>query len=93
MNRHHLLLLLLALLAGLNIALLAHTEVSSAPLRITATPSPTPTPQPVVAVYVVQRGDTLFAIGRRFGVNPHAIARANKIINGEHDFRHTSYRT
>ena len=67
MKRHHLLLLLLALLAGLIIALLSHSVVSSAPLRITATPSPTPsptatartpTPQPAAVTYVVQRGDT-----------------------------------
>lgn len=90
MKRHHLLLLLLALLAGLIIALLSHSVVSSAPLRITATPSPTPsatatartpTPQPAAVTYVVQRGDTLFAIGRRFGVNPYDIARANNIVN------------
>jgi len=89
-KRHHLLLLLLALLAGLIIALLSHSVVSSAPLRITATPSPTPpptatartpTPQPAAVTYVVQRGDTLFAIGRRFGVNPYDIARANNIVN------------
>ena len=34
MNRHHLLLLLLALLAGLIIALLSHSVVNSAPLQV-----------------------------------------------------------
>jgi LysM repeat protein len=85
MNRHHLLLLLIALLIGLIIALLTHSVVVSAPLAITATPSPsaTPTPTPAFApvTYVVQRGDTLAAIGRRFGVNYLDIARANNIIN------------
>ncbi|HEY4689298.1 MAG TPA: LysM domain-containing protein [Anaerolineae bacterium] len=81
MNRHHLLLLLLALLAGLIIALLAHSSVTSAPLRITTTPSPTPTPRSAAITYVVQRGDTLSAIARRFGVSVIDIARANNIIN------------
>lgn len=76
MKRHHLLLLLLALLAGLVIALLSHSIVVSAPLPIT----PTPTPSTSIT-YVVQRGDTLYAIGQRFGVSYLEIARANKILN------------
>jgi LysM repeat protein len=75
MKRHHLILLLIALLAGLAIALLTHSAAAGAPARLTATLQPTP------VIYVVQRGDTLFAIGRRFGVNPYDIARANNIIN------------
>ena len=31
--------------------------------------------------YVVRYGDTLFSIGRRYGVNPWAIARANGLWN------------
>jgi LysM repeat protein len=85
MKRHHLLLLLIALLAGLILALLSHSGVAGAPLRLTPTPSPTatrtPTPRPAAASYVVQRGDTLYAIGRRFGVSHIEIARANNIIN------------
>jgi LysM repeat protein len=31
--------------------------------------------------YIVKAGDTLFAIGRRFGVNPYAIASYNHLAN------------
>ena len=31
--------------------------------------------------YVVKAGDTLFAIGRRYGVNPYEIARYNRLAN------------
>ena len=31
--------------------------------------------------YVVKAGDTLFAIGRRYGVNPYDIARYNHLAN------------
>jgi len=77
MKRHHLFLLLIAFLASLILALLSHSGVVSAPLRLT----PTPTPQPAPITYVVQRGDTLYAIGRRFGVSYLDIAHANNIIN------------
>jgi LysM repeat protein len=39
----------------------------------------TPTTPPTQQVYVVQAGDTLFAISRRFGVTVQAIATANNI--------------
>ena len=42
---------------------------------------PTPQPQPQQNIYVVQSGDTLSAIGRKFGVNYMDIARANGISN------------
>lgn len=50
----------------------------------TPTPKPTstpggPTPQP--SVYVVQPGDTLYSIARRFGTTVWAIAQANHIVN------------
>jgi nucleoid-associated protein YgaU len=53
----------------------------------TATPTfrppsfPTPIVPPSGQVYVVQRGDTLFRIARRFGVNLFALAAANGITN------------
>ncbi|HLF28803.1 MAG TPA: LysM domain-containing protein [Anaerolineae bacterium] len=81
MKRRHLLLLLLGVLTGLIIALLSHSIVASAPPRITTTPSVTPTPPATRVTYTVQRGDTLFAIGRRFGVRVSDIARANNILN------------
>jgi LysM repeat protein len=33
------------------------------------------------AVHIVQRGETLYSIARRYGVNMWAIARANRITN------------
>lgn len=33
------------------------------------------------AYHRVSRGETLFSIGRRYGVNPYAIARANHLPN------------
>jgi LysM repeat protein len=41
--------------------------------------SPGTTPPPAQQAYVVQAGDTLFAISRRFGVSVQAIATANNI--------------
>ena len=81
MKRHRLLLLLLALLIGMIVALLSHTPVVSAPLRITPTPSNTPTRTPAVVTYTVQSGDTLYGIGQRFGVSYLDVARANGILN------------
>ena len=59
----------------------------SAPPTATPTPppQPTPVPAPIAAVtsgqtsYTVKPGDRLFSIGRQFGVNPFAIAQANRI--------------
>ena len=42
---------------------------------------PTVTPSPNPTVYIVQRGDTLYSIARRYGTTVHAIAVANKIAN------------
>jgi len=41
----------------------------------------TPTPSPSPATYVVQRGDTLYSIARRYGTTVGAIALANRIAN------------
>lgn len=61
----------------------------TAPLVPTAPPQPTaPPPQPTAApqvnaqgntVHTVKSGDTLFSIGRLYGVNPYSIAAANNI--------------
>ncbi|MCA9979538.1 MAG: LysM peptidoglycan-binding domain-containing protein [Anaerolineales bacterium] len=40
-----------------------------------------PDPIPPSGTYVVQAGDTLFSIGRRFGVDHRLIAEANGIVN------------
>jgi LysM repeat protein len=46
------------------------------------TPVPqTPTPQPGPVVYIVQRGDTLYSIARRYGTTVEAIAIQNHIVN------------
>jgi LysM repeat protein len=42
---------------------------------------PTVTPFPSPGVYVVQLGDTLYSIARRYGTTVHALAVANKIAN------------
>ncbi|MGI6679245.1 MAG: LysM peptidoglycan-binding domain-containing protein [Dehalobacterium sp.] len=48
----------------------------------TPTPSPTPTPTPrPPRTYVVQPGDTLFAIARRFGTTVEAIVELNNIAD------------
>jgi len=49
----------------------------------TETPSPTPPPDcgDILGYHVVQPGETLYAIGRAYGVRPDAIARCNSIIN------------
>jgi LysM repeat protein len=49
-----------------------------------STPPPTrtpPAPRPTRTIYVVQPGDTLYSIARRFGTTVWAIARANHIVN------------
>ena len=64
-------------------------EVPSEPETVTPevpsepAPEPVPQPQPVVeaGTYTVQPGDTLSAIGERFGVPFQVIARANGIAN------------
>jgi LysM repeat protein len=47
----------------------------------TGTPPPTTTPPPGGTTYTVQRGDTLSAIARRFGVTVQAIMTANNLTN------------
>jgi LysM repeat protein len=58
----------------------------------TPTPGPTPTPTPTPSVtptppwdilgyHTVQQGETLYCIGRAYGVDPYAIATQNGIVN------------
>jgi len=71
-----------------------HTAVIGAPLtpEPTRTPvrtpaaSPTtePTPQTGGTVYIVQSGDTLYSIARRFGLSTQALATANNIADPSH---------
>jgi LysM repeat protein len=47
----------------------------------TNTPYPTYVPGPILGYHTVQRGETLFCIGRAYGVDPYAIASKNAIVN------------
>jgi LysM repeat protein len=56
------------------------------PLTPTPSPIPTPTTTPtpagtILGYHTVQPGETLFCIGRAYGVDPYAIARQNNILN------------
>ena len=44
-------------------------------------PLPTPVPGQTPVTYVVQRGDTLYSIARRYGTTVQAIATLNRIVN------------
>jgi len=55
------------------------TAGTASPALSTHTSTPTPTPQ----TYVVQAGDTLFAIAERFGVTVEALIAANNIDDPE----------
>jgi LysM repeat protein len=50
---------------------------------LTPTPSVTPTPLPggILGYHTVQPTETLFCIGRAYGVDPYAIATQNNILN------------
>jgi soluble lytic murein transglycosylase-like protein len=52
-------------------------------LRLFATPAPTAAPAPRVRVYeivhVVQQGDSLIRIARRYGADPDVVARRNRL--------------
>ena len=47
----------------------------------TSTPAPTAIPSTVLGYHTVQVGQTLFCIGRAYGVDPYAIATKNGIVN------------
>jgi LysM repeat protein len=53
----------------------AATQPPSATATSTATTAPG-----AGTTYIVQPGDRLFSIGRKFGVNPYSIAQANNIV-------------
>lgn len=55
----------------------ASATPSATPTSRPATKTPSPTPTPIV--YVVQPGDSLDGIGRKFGVSTDAILRANNL--------------
>jgi LysM repeat protein len=47
----------------------------------TATPTPTPSPGEILGHHTVKSTETLFCIGRAYGVDPYAIATQNNILN------------
>jgi len=49
----------------------------------TPTPTRTPTPSPgtILGYHTVRSGETLYCIGRAYGVDPYAIASRNSILN------------
>jgi len=60
------------------------TPITLTPLPVTLTPPPPVTltpPPPTPTRYVVQRGDTLYSIARRFGVSIWQLASLNNIYN------------
>jgi LysM repeat protein len=50
----------------------------SASVAPSATPEPTPEPEPTPQVYVIEKGDTLLKIAKRYGVTLEALLAANK---------------
>jgi LysM repeat protein len=47
----------------------------------TSTPVPTTVPGPIICYHTVKSGETLFCIGRAYGIDPYAIAIQNSIVN------------
>lgn len=62
----------IVLISVLVLQLVGLTAVSAAPAAQTGMPAP---------LHLVRPGETLFAIGRLYGVNPWAIARINRLPN------------
>ena len=59
------------------------TNTPTATFSATPTASPTTTPTPTavtVGEHVVRRGETLYCIGRAYGVQPNTIAQANRLV-------------
>lgn len=59
------------------------SSTPSPTLTPATTPSATPSPPPgnILGYHTVQPGETLYCIGRAYGVDPYAIASQNNILN------------
>ena len=68
---------MLVLVSVVLASLLLTTSVAAAP----ASSSPAPAPWGAARYHTVRPGETLFSIGRLYGVNPYAIASANHLYN------------
>jgi len=71
---------MLVLVSVVLASLLVTTSVAAAP----ATSSPAPATWGAPRYHTVRPGETLFSIGRLYGVNPYAIASANRLYNPNH---------
>jgi len=71
---------MLVLVSVVLASLLVTTSVAAAP----ATSSPAPATLGAARYHWVRPGETLFSIGRLYGVNPYAIASANHLYNPNH---------
>jgi LysM repeat protein len=75
---------LLSMPAGYGLAQTSATPTSSQSPVETPTISPTTTPVPtgqILGYHTVRPGETLYCIGRAYGVDPYAIATQNGILN------------
>ena len=62
---------------------IASLEATITALLPTATAPPSDTPSPFIGQHIVQLNETLYCIGRGYGVRPDAIAQANNLsLNG-----------
>ena len=69
---------MLVLVSVVLASLLVTTSVAAAPATSS---SPAPATLTVARYHTVRPGETLFSIGRLYGVNPYAIASANHLYN------------
>ena len=69
---------MLVLVSVVLASLLLTTSVAAAPAT---SPSPAPAMWSAPGYHTVRPGETLFSIGRLYGVNPYAIASANHLYN------------
>lgn len=60
------------------------------PTTVPPTPGPTPVPGTCTQPYLIQRGDTLFGIASRFGVDMYDLAARNHIANINLIFAYTT---
>ena len=71
---------MMVLFSVLVVSLLITAPVAAAPATTTSS-APAPATLSAATYHVVRRGETLFSIGRRYGVSPWAIAAANHLAN------------
>jgi len=60
------------------------TPAVTATFRPTHTPAPTPTATPIMAVHVVQSGESLWSIARQYGVAVDDLILVNNLVDPSH---------